>query len=161
MSEFIIVVDVDNKRASAAYIKGLSDLELIWPQILCYSCKKDKILSESRSQIQDEYDAEMAEYKSKTDDYSRRFAAYNNGGFFRGARPPIEYIHRPRPPAELFTNRSYCSRYESIRAELKRMADLSGAALGPYRMTEMQVGEMIAWEDGSRIDMIKQEIYRD
>ena len=40
------------------------------------------------------------------------------------------------------------------------MADVAGAAIGPYRMTEDQVREMVAREDGSRIEQIKAEIER-
>jgi hypothetical protein len=162
-NKFIIVIEADNKRAHAAYTKGLEDLDLLWPQIVEHSTRRD-----ARNQAW--YEKELAIYKEQQVKAEQMQAAYDEE--LKRWRNSMRMSPRPVEPPELYMARSYYLRmeplkypphikyYESIRAELKRMADLAGAALGPYRMTEHQVQEMIAWEDGSRIESIKLEMQR-
>jgi hypothetical protein len=156
MTDFIIVIDADNKRALAAYQKGLADIERIWPQIEPYASKKDEESSR--------------EYKVKTDAYeecSRRnmevdrkyYEALESwektSSWCRGSPPSRPYTEINLPP---YRPASILAYYSSIRAELKHMADVAGAALGPFRMTERQVKAMVGWEDGSTIESIKARV---
>lgn len=156
MSEFVIVIEADNKRAHAAYLKGLSDLELIWPQVMEYAT----LVDERRTA---EYERESELYRQSFDKHLEEVTRYceevakREKAFIKGPMPRYPYrswrLHFAPPMPS-----SKVAYFESIKAELKSMADLSGVATGPYRMTERQVKGMIGWEDGSQIEAIKSEI---
>lgn len=153
MSEFVIVIEADNKRAAAAYQKGLEDLERIWPQIMAYAEAVDSQTMASYERKLEEYKLEVEEGRKRLERYEEELRAWENGGVFRGARPiypGIGIYDHPRKPWRLKKDL-----YESIRADLQHMANVAGAAIGPFRMTEHQVKMMVAWEDGSKIDKIK------
>lgn len=158
---FIIVIEADNKRAHAAYVNGLTDLDLIWPQIERHSEKAYKQECERAAKLNVGYEEERARFRADMDAHQEALEKWEqSSSFFRGERPsmPSRYnylVHFHRQPYIPSNPLNY---YKSVRAELKRMADLAGAALGPFRMTEQKVAEMIEWEDGSRIERIKAEI---
>jgi hypothetical protein len=161
MTNYVIVI-VDNKRALAAYQKGMDDLDLIWPQIEAY-CK------EVDEPVQKQFEAEMkalheinVAHTKEVEEYRRLMKIYEQQSsrtFLPFDRKPIKptYPHYPvlRTPDLPFL---WMKRFKSIRAELKHMHGLAGAAITPYRMTETRVNEMIRWEDGSEIDEIKRTI---
>lgn len=152
MSNFVIVIEACNKRAHAAYTKGLNDLELIWPQIHDYSIRKDQLIAEEEKKEKATFDALLAKRRLESQEITRKMSGREDETFrYRPLTSPYELNHSESRTHDY---------YESLRAELKRMADISGAALGPYRMTETQVVQMIAWEDGSRVDVIKKVMDR-
>jgi len=155
-NQFIIVIEVDNVRAAAAYQKGLEDLNIVWPQLMVYADKQD-----TAKQI--EYNAKLLKHEQKQkvyqdswDNYYTAVKEWEEKTIFRGSRPesPDYYfpIMPPYPPP------SVTGYYRSIKIELQDKANLANAATSPYRMTENQVKEMIAWENGERIEEIMQGI---
>jgi hypothetical protein len=156
MSNFVIVVEVDNKRAHAAYLKGLADLDLIWPQIHDRARKEDEESSKEELKQLDKYNREMALFKEKMAEYHQKLEDWGSSVLFRGPKPSCPIMLPPCRSS--YYRQSMESVYESMRSELKRMADLAGAAIGPYRMTEHQVSEMVGWEDGTQIGRIKATI---
>lgn len=155
---FVIVIEADNKRAHAAYLKGMADLERIWPQIESASKQSDARRMEKYKEEYAAYEnAEKEDQEEKKRYWENLKEWKNSGSWCRGPEPhyPTGSIRfPPYAPSSIFNE------YKSIRDELKHMADVSGAAVGPYRMTEKQVREMVAWEDGSRIELIKSDIER-
>lgn len=157
--EFIIVIEADNKRAAAAYRKGLEDLELVMPQLM-------KVAQERDDAAQAAYDAHLAE---RLEEWHAKAPVLELDGCGTSAqkqraRNEWEYktlMHGFDKPGSLDWNcgnrRIHVPRLESIRAELKRMADIAEMATGPYRMTEHQVAELIGWESGYRVERLKHE----
>lgn len=124
MGDFAIVIEVDNKRAYAAYSKGLEDLQRIWPQVEMNAAKIDA--------------KEEEQYMERISDWERNLCT--RFGCFPYKMPSV------------------LSEHKSIFDQLKHMKGIAGAAECPYRMTEHQVEDMIAWEDGSKIDDILSKI---
>lgn len=145
--EFVIVIEADNKRAAAAYRKGLEDLDLVMPQLLAAAATRDEKRNEAHAKAMEEWHAQapvleldgcwLPSKRAAAEDSYRREVVLHN-------------IRQPRN----FAGREQ-SALESVRAELKRMCDIAEAAIGPYRMTEHQVAQMIGWEDGSRVERLK------
>lgn len=163
---FVIVIEADNRRAHAAYLKGLADLDLIWPQLMHAAAERDAVTNaqvDSQEEMQKQEDERFwSEIEAYTSAHELRKQWERSPSFFKGPKPSVPFIP-PMPPTRLpsVLRRDMARmRYESIRAELQCMANLAGAALGPYRMTERQVHEMIAWEDGSIIESLKRELDR-
>ncbi len=159
--KFIIVIEADNKRAHAAYLKGLKDLEVIWPQIVAF-CEEEH--AENLAQYAEQQkirDKKYTQLKQISDEYERQLTHWQNSSTWcRGPRPIGPY------PCSIMDDiwayfyaspTNNISKYLSIRAELQDMANLAGCAISSFRMTEYKVKEMIKWEDGSRIEEIKQE----
>lgn len=160
MKEFVIVIEADNKRAHAAYLKGLADLDLIWPQLMLHA---DRVDGQRNAAIEAEDERkrhDLEAYLEALRDHGEAVKRWERS-VFRG--------QRPTPPLRPYgIGMSYASylgmkdgqrrSYESIRAELKHMADVAGAATGPFRMTEHQVRRMVAWEDGSRVEELMRRI---
>lgn len=142
MTEFVIVVEVDNKRALAAYRKGLADLDLIWPQVLAGVERMDR----SANQKLEAYEA--------WSERNRR-----NQGAYEPPPAHVEAVMRKLRDGSFIRNANR-DLYISIRDELRNLAGVADVALGPYRMTDRQVREMLGWEDGSRIERIKADIGR-
>ena len=158
MSNFVIVVEVDNKRAHAAYLKGLAGLDLIWPQIHESARKEDEESNKEELKQLDKYNREMEIFKENMAEYQKKLAEWESLVLFRGQRPSCPIMLPPCRSSHY--RQSMASVYKSMRSELKRMADLAGAAIGPYRMTEHQVAEMVGWEDGTKIGRIKARVSR-
>jgi hypothetical protein len=161
-TEFIIVVEVDHQRAQAAYRKGMADLDLIWPQLMAHAEAVDGPRNERIRKDRETYLQSHERYMARLAEHSERVEEWERGGMFRGPRPEMDMqllLDRPRLAYGGFEYPDMQRKaYESIRNELKLMADIAGAAISPYRMKESQVRGMIAWEDGSRIERIKNEI---
>lgn len=162
-TEFIIVIEADNRRAHAAYLKGLADLDLIWPQLMAYAASIDDPINELINKESDEWTQIQRNKMEEFNSYDEAMAIWRKSKkILRGPAPSV-----PSPASRHYSH-GYAfehkdrmrSAYESMRAELKRMADLAGAALGPFRMSEDKVAEMISWEDGSKIEYIKQRIQK-
>jgi hypothetical protein len=160
-AEFIIVVEVDHLRAQSAYRKGMDELNLIWPQLMVYAESVDGPRNERVRKGREDYEEQMNRYFQRMDEHNKRVNEWERGGMFRGPRPSMDIdmmFDRPRLPYSFDRIDMKRSSYESVRKELKRKADIANAAVSPYRMTESQVHEMVAWEDGSRIERLKNEI---
>ncbi len=173
-SNFVIVIEADNKRAHAAYLKGLVNLDVIWPQIVEYATRRDADTVAELQRREAKMQAEAAARKIERDAAGEKFdAAMKDWRDWRpsfwsdSVRPfqpvmPLIFFDLPDTASILdlmCARRTHWADYfESILRELQGMADLAGVAIGPYRMTEHQVKAMIAWEDGSRIDSIKAQI---
>lgn len=157
--EFVIVIEADNKRAHAAYTKGLADLDLIWAQLMAHAKVVDAASRAMKEAEDRAYVSERELYLRQHDEFEKAHERWlNASSLFRGPRPTRPFLPYPMPSFSFHRIDEKRLQYESIRSELKRMADLAGAAIGPYRMTEHQVAEMIGWEDGSRIDRIKSQM---
>lgn len=148
---FIIVVEVDNKRALAAFRKGLEELNVIWPLVMERARKIDADRSENYRRRLERFEV----HKTKLDAiYEENMKAWNSRTLFsRGLTmpPPPPPICRLSDPEPLNENAHY---WDSVRKNLEHMVNVAGAATAPYRMTEWQVEKMIAWEDGSEIAQI-------
>lgn len=169
MTDFVIVVDVNHKRAQKAYAKGLRELAELWPQVELYCAIEGEKLrkaaeEESAAELRKEAerrarrDAELKAYEARE---AEREAWRSATPFFRGECPPsLPYPFsdghaywvskpiraRPEAPMEFFN---------SIKAELQRMSDIACAATGPYRMPEHKVYRMVEWENGEAIERIR------
>lgn len=159
---FVIVIEADNRRAHAAYLKGLADLDLIWPQLMAHAAEKDAWTNQRIDEEEAKHKREWDVYHAAQRECEEAYKAWKeSSSLFRGPEPRWRYIPAPMNFCGIYGRRnSQREHYESIRAELKQKANLAGAALGPFRMTEYQVNEMIAWEDGSRIDLLKDQLLR-
>jgi hypothetical protein len=163
--KFIIVIEADNKRAHAAYLKGLEDLERIWPQIVEWAAITDEASEKRYKQKDEEEAAEQARCQAAVDSYKDQMKTYNSS-IFGGKAPDRPYLEEARLDSEfrLYKKLSKMHRtsaletYVSTREDLQHMANVAGAAIGPFRMTEYQVKAMVSWEDGSTIDKIKARI---
>jgi hypothetical protein len=133
MSEFVIVIEADNKRAFAAYSKGLDDLDRVMPQLMLVADERDKAATERYEKAKAEYEAKLLAFRKCR-------------GVFALHEWPIE----PWRPA---LARDYL---ESVRRNLVHMRDVAAASMGPYRMTEWQVDAMVGWEDGSEVERLKE-----
>lgn len=150
---FIIVVEVDNKRALAAFSKGLEELNVIWPLIM----ERARLLEE---QDEAELEALLApwreEEKAALARYEKELAAWRAKKrymFSLAGEPPFPPV--PTYPTLLpIVPIRWGNRCEKLRKKLQHMVNIAGAATAPYRMTEGQVSEMIAWENGTRITEI-------
>lgn len=159
MSErFVVVIEVNNQRALAAYKRGLVDLDLLWPQLMEHAQAVDDKRKERYNAAVEKHENDEADRKARWERYERDLKEWTGKTMFRGSRPEspdfwgLSWASRPYPPNYLR------STYEGIREDLKRIMDLAGAAVAPYRMTEYQVKEMIGWEDGSRIEQLKAQM---
>jgi hypothetical protein len=157
MSEYIVVIEVDNKRAAAAYQKGLADLELIWPQLMERAASID---AKRRA------DYEKRKEKAEKDDREARDARQRYETAMEVWRAKSLMFRGPAPeypgcgmllPSSLYVNppSSLRSLYESVRHELQQKFNLAEAAISSFRMPEYEVQRMIAWEDGSRVEGLK------
>lgn len=182
-TEFVIVVEVDNKRALAAYTKGLEDLDLVMPQLLAAAQETDRLGVEAIQRRKEESDRLFAEREeqlakrlsnreSKYRDYETRLRQWRNScSWMRGAPPeePAELVmsrldlgfppYWPRGEDDFY--RYIAPDLEIERNALIKMRNLAGAATAPFRMLESQVHEMIAWEDGTAIERLKKKYLRD
>jgi len=153
-ARYVVVVEVDNKRALAAYTKGLADLALIWPQLVEHA---ESVDFKRRAEYEKRQEFKRLKQARRDQDiaaYEKAMKEWEEKAIFRGPMPvypssgygyDIDF-----PPSYLR------SHYESIRSELQNMANLAGAAISAYRMTEGRVHEMVAWEDGSKIEKLKE-----
>lgn len=160
-TEFVIVVEVDHLRAQAAYRKGMDELNLIWPQLMAYAEAVDGPRNERIRKSRDDYEHAMNAYFERMAEHARRVSEWEHGGMFRGSRPSMDIdlmLDRPSPSYASDSTDAHRRFYESIRNELKRKYDLANAAISSYRMTESQVQEMVAWEDGSKVERLKSEV---
>lgn len=158
---FVIVIEADNRRALAAYQKGLADLDLIWPQLMDYAARMDEKRNERIVERRREREKILREYWAQFDAHEQAVREWErSASFFRGERPRFAAMRPYLPSAPTESVNAHRRSYESIRAELQKMANVAGAAIGPYRMTEHQVQTMIAWEDGSRVESIKADMER-
>lgn len=150
---FVIVVEVDNKRALAAFSKGLEELNVIWPLVMERARNRDeerqaKYLEEMARWEAAEHEIRASYFKAM-DEWRAR-----HSGFFGsiGREPqPEPRLNGVRPLKPDFNLVHHC---QNLRNKLEHMVNIAGAATAPYRMTEAQVSEMIAWENGTRITEI-------
>jgi len=156
--EFVIVIEADNKRAQAAYRKGLEDLDLVLPQLL-------QVAQEQDAQEQASYDvalaAQMEAWHAEAP-VLELDSCWLPGQVQRAKRnhEHAMRMHEINKPGRYDSLRSDRNKWrvrslESVRAELQRNYNIASLATGPYRMTEHQVTELIAWEDGSRVEQLK------
>lgn len=140
---YVIVIDVDNVRATAAFKKGMEDLDRLWGQLVVYCANKQAIAKEK-------YDKEKLKYDVDYEAYQLEMKAYRDWSYsMKGSVPNLPMFPYVPP-----TPRHPIRGYESVKAQLEHMYNVASSAIGPYRMTEHQVEEMIGWENGKTIDGI-------
>lgn len=166
---YIIVIDVDNKRALAAYQKGWNDIQRLWPQVEAYCAERDaKALAKweereaEKVERQKKFDAACEAYgesKKKVEEWhaSSPFTRLTTTCPVEAPMPGYDYIRGSVTNINYKPGR-YIDKFESIRNDLKHMLDIAGAATGPYRMTEHQVADMVKWEDDTHTDNIRKEM---
>lgn len=140
----IIVIEVDNKRAAAAYRKGWEDLDRVMPQLLAATQAQD---AEVIKQYQQAF-AAWGVRKPKAPTVRRSFGRQEvvEPNYFE------QFGHlrqRPQRP------RLRKGALESVREELKHLLNIAEATTAPYQMTEHQVRKMVAWEDGSEVEYLQ------
>lgn len=155
-TQYVVVLEVDNKRASAAYQKGLSDLVLVWPQLMEHAEKVDSLRRAKYKVQQEERRLRREKREAAIAAYDRAVKEWEEKMVFRGPRPSYPWTASDYEGIDWLPSYRRDS-LESIRAELQHMANLAGAAVSPYRMTEHQVRGMVAWEDGSTVEQLKKE----
>lgn len=151
MSDFIIVVEVCNKRALAAYTKGLESLNLIWPQLAVHAARMDLKADEQYRILDAHVKKVQAEARLRSRDLDYDLPRH------REPSPIVREDRVMKFRGSEYIQNAYIARYKSIYDDLKHMADVAGVALGPYRITGAQVSEMIGWESGTRIQELKAE----
>lgn len=172
-NHFVIVIDVDNKRAYKAYSKGMQDLMDVWPQLMVAGEKAEQeyaqasvVYQQKATEIREKEKKEREERKAKQEAYNQEYKRWlSSSPLFRGDEPKDPYpwpfvgssmfdleaqIHRVTKPRMGMGTQFY----KSIRDELQKMLNLAGAAAGPYRMMESQVHTMIEWENGTRVQQL-------
>lgn len=150
--KFVIVVEVCNKRALTAYTKGLTELNLIWPQLSVHAAQMD-LLADAQHEV-------WIAWRNRQRDRSRMAARDLEIDSDLPSREPFPIAREDvvmKLDGDSYVRNAYIARYKSIYEDLKRMADVAGVALGPFRMTQMHVNELIGWESGSRIQELKDE----
>lgn len=171
-TEFVVIVEIDNKRALAAFQKGLDDLDALWPAIEA-SCKShDDAVEEVERKKQEFFDENLPrfrelqkQYIKANEDHLARWKKWDEGGVFCGAEPKA-----PRKPKELIelqavlfppypvTYPKMIEDFRQRREDLKVLRNLASAATAPYKVKEEVALAMIGWESGEKIDAIKQTI---
>ncbi|MFK3738967.1 hypothetical protein [Massilia sp. TN1-12] len=162
---YVIVIEVDNKRALAAYDKGLEDLNAIWPELMEFAQAKDRKRTEERKAKEAARELEMQRYQNAIDEYCLAKAEFqqweSTSPLWRGARPKVpRYPDYPRLHAYegMFACYSDEGSYDQMRRSLQRKRDLAAAALAPFKMTENDVASMIDWETGHTVSLIKERM---
>lgn len=159
MSErYIVVVEIDNKRALAAYEKALSELEHIWPQMLARARENDNA---RRVKLKEEFRLEDERYQIALAEYERKKVAHSEwmtkGKFIRGPEPEYSsYSYPIRSYASLLLDtQCMLPAAHYFMLELKRKRDIASAAISPYRVMESEALEMVAWENGEGVERAK------
>lgn len=122
--QYIVVVEIDNKRALAAYQKGQRELAGLMPELMEHAKRFDKWKQERNER-------EEAENMRK---YGRKHEGL------------ISWTSRP--------DQGYQTTL--VQMKLDDECKLAGVAMSPYRVEERRALEMISWEDGTRIESLKQ-----
>jgi len=128
-TRYIILIEIDNKRAAKLYREAHDGIETLWPGIEAYCAPTDK-------EKQEEANAEMAEYLKDTGE-SRLFRL-----------PPYHY-GRPY----LLINR-----FTAQRSTIKRGLAIASQAISPYKVTEEQALLLADIESGDWIRRIENAI---
>lgn len=168
---YVIVVEVDNVRARAAYAHGLADLDLAMPAIMAIAKEQDdKAIAEAT--------ANRAAYNAKMQQYLEERAAYDaakaakaewdaKGVFNRGPvphvppRPERNYAYEFMPrPRLIHATETHAYRYNKIREAMVDKLNLATAATKPFSMTEYDVQYMVACEDGSYVKNLQEDLAR-
>lgn len=180
---YIIVVEVDNKRALAAYQGGIDALEILWPQIKLITEQEDakyrklaeddiaekkaKILEEDKQvyaykayiKAKDEWEAKPFYLKGPVPEVVKRPSVW--GEEIPGLERYSGYLYGWSPNRADYVTSYYTSLVgamparDSFMAALKRDRDIASAANAPYRMTESDALNMIAWENGEALERAK------
>lgn len=129
---YIILIEVDNKRALSLYREAWSGIEALWTGITAHCEALDKGV---RARWAEE-DAE-AEKKMKSGRYIMHPSAYRWYGEL--AQP----------------------RYDSIRATIKRGLDIATQAISPFKATEEQALLLSDIESGDWIGRIENFLSQD
>lgn len=149
---YIIVIEVDNKRAALAYLTGMRHLDAAWPQLLAGATDADKAES-------DEHEALMLKYKAEMEEWEQMKA--NQGPPAIPRFYAFSWSAKPIPPANPVRPepiRPYCfprttavARLYKIRRDLRHMVNVSTAAVAPFRITEWALETMLKWESGQHV----------
>lgn len=181
VSKFIIVVEIDYKRAQSVFSKAYDDVMLLWPMVLKEASDKDKVSQEKRLQALAEEEARekpyvdyrgaMSEYYEKKRLFNIALEKWENTPWYdRLGRQPAKPSCPEKPPGydywsphigsytdQVWPAGSWCvSAANSFLASLKKQRDLASAACANYRLVESEALEMIGWENGERMEYFKQ-----
>ena len=158
--EHVIVIEVDNKRAAAAYQKGLEELDLIWGQLEAWAVGMKKKQEEDYEKKLAEWDRKKERLDAKEKEvWVRRWWSF--GLKIYDADASLWNATKDNYLAHIWPDPSFIDHVKeinSLRQELVDMKTLSQVAIAPLRITKQKVKEMVAWENGERIDLIKRKI---
>ena len=158
---FIVVIEVDNVRAAQAYAKGVANLEAAMPEILFHAERYDTIrhneaveASAKKQKAMDEYFRLMEEH----DEAEEAHAKWRKASAWSRGEEPVRTT-RPSHPYVLYNlydrhDRLYTSAANNYKSQLDRLKDranLAVLAVSSFRMTEHDVKQMLAFEDGSAV----------
>lgn len=132
-TQFVIVIEVDNKDAARKYAEGLRGLEAIWDRIMKEAERRDAATEESNAVAIEKYNEEVSAYLKR----ASLFAPFPRGPNFMGA--------------------DEVSMRKAERRELEQKLGLAKTAISPFRMAEGDVSLMNCWGDGSRVTELMKE----
>ena len=165
--QYPIIIEVDNKRALAAYTRGLEHLDAAWPRLMEVAQAEDARHAEQMAAINA---AQKQAYEEQKQAYERAFGEYleqqvhylkweNTPAYRRGARPPTPCRpYPPMPPWPAISKRySSVGLREGARERLIRKRNMAAAANAPFRMSEHDADAMVRWESGEMVERMLAE----
>ena len=159
-----IIIEVDNKRALAAYTRGLEHLDAAWPRLIEMAKAED---AKHAAQVAAIDAAKKKAYEEQKEEYERSFGLYMEQqerflkweytpAYRRGARPPTPC--RPYPPMPLWptisTRPSIVDLREAARERLISKRNMAAAANAPFQMSEFDANAMVRWESGEIVEQM-------
>ena len=149
---YIIVIEVDNKRAAFAYQTGRRDLEAAWPRLIAGATAMDKA-------VDDEHEARMATYQAELADWVKLKDEHDNAEvprkhlFSAWSRPKLPKKPLPSAPIRPYSypRTSKVSALYKIRRDLIHMVNVATIAVAPFRITEWALETMLKWERGEHV----------
>lgn len=137
---FVIVLEVDNVRAARAYSGALAAFDAKMPDMRASAEQRDRncrAVKEAQRALHDSVAPKpVRNWRGRVTNHTEIM--------LHESRAPMVYPSSPHTESLL-----------SIRHDLAYMSKLASAAVGPFRMTERQVADMIAWEDGSQLEHLE------
>lgn len=162
--QYPIIIEVDNKRALAAYTRGLEHLDAAWPRLMEVSQAEDARHAEQMAAIdaaqKKAYEEQKQAYERAIGEYLEQQVHYikweNTPAYRRGACPPKPCRpFPPMPPWPSISKRpSSVALRELGRSGLVSKRNMAAAANGPFNMSEQDANAMIRWESGEIVEQM-------
>jgi len=166
--QYHIIIEVDNKRALAAYTRGLEHLDAAWPRLMEVAQAEDAEHVAAQERIKDaaqkaaeererEYQKKLGEYLEEKVEYLK----WERGSkWFRGPPPVVPEMPFRCSPSFLppiRTRWSSVSLRKLTRAGLVSKRNMAAVAIGPFSMSEQDANAMVRWESGEIVEQMLAE----